>query len=160
MQIQKLNAEEREVSYPFLQEALVKADLSSDMPPQEVRRRLDPLADEIIRQSFLRMGQKSRESGVPIIGAFVPSTEEIKGYDRKNHPLLISYAKESDFKVIILDGAYAGHTEEDIQLAPWDTHLSVMGHRLVADRFYRALVEHDAELHLGLSETVSSAQVQ
>jgi hypothetical protein len=160
MQIQKLNAEEREVSYPFLQEALVKADLSSDMPPQEVRRRLDPLADEIIRQSFLRMGQKSRESGVPIIGAFVPSTEEIKGYDRKNQPLLISYAKESDFKVIILDGAYAGHTEEDIQLAPWDTHLSVMGHRLVADRFYRALVEHDAELHLGLSETVSSAQVQ
>ena len=152
MQLQKLAQDKRDVSYPYLNEIFNEAGVTKDISHQEARRRLDPFGEKIIRQSFGKMGEFSRTHQIPIIGVFIPSTEEIKQYNPEWHPILKGFAEESGFNVVTLEGTYQGIDEESVHLAPWDTHLNGIGHELVADRLYGALVERDAQLQLGLSE--------
>ena len=76
MQLQKLALEKRDVSLPFLNEIFAEAEVTKDIPDQEARRRLTPFAKEIIKRSFLHMKGVSEEAGIPIIAAFIRSTEE------------------------------------------------------------------------------------
>lgn len=156
MQLQKLSQDKRDVSYQFLNDIFAEAGVTKDMPHQEARRRLDPFGEEIIRQSFLKMGEFSTAQGVPVIGAFIPSTEEIKSYNEEWHPKLKGFAENSGFNIVTLEGAYKGINEEAVRLAPWDTHLNAKGHVLVADKLYNVLLENDARLGLGLAQEALS----
>ena len=144
MQLQKLSLEKREVSLGFLNEIFEEAEVTPDIPDQEARRRLTPYAGEIIKQSFLHMRGIAEREEIPVIAAFVRSTEEIKEYDPKWHPRLKEYAREANFTVITLEDTYQGYNEADIQLTSWDTHLNEKGHELVAQSLYKALVENEA----------------
>ena len=102
------------------------------------------------------MGALGRAHQIPIIGAFIQSTEEIKRYNPERHPVLRGFAEESGFNIVTMEGTYKGVSEEAVQLAPWDTHLNGKGHEIVADKLYKVLVEHDALLNLGLSQSTIS----
>ena len=141
MQLQKLALEKREVSLPFLQEIFTEADVTTDIPDQEARRRLAPFAKEIIQRSFLHMQEVGEQAGVPIIAAFVRSTEEIKRYNPEWHPVLTKFAREAAFTVVTMEDTYTGYEASDIQLTGWDIHLNEKGHELVAISLYEALLE-------------------
>ncbi len=153
MQLQKLAQDKRDVSYVFLNDIFAEAGVTKDITHQEARRRLDPFGEKIIQTSFEKMGAFSDAQQIPIIGLFVPSTEEVDGYNEEWHPILRGYAEESGFNVVTLEGAYQGVEAEAVYLAPWDTHLNKRGHKLIADALYKTLVEEDARLQLGLTDT-------
>ncbi len=153
MQLQKLAQDKRDISLTFLKDIFKEAGVTKDMPHQEARRRLDPFGEQIIHESFLKMGEFSAQQQIPIIGAFIQSTEEVHGYNEEWHPILMAFAEESGFNIVTLEETYKGVDETSVQLAPWDTHLNGKGHKLVADKLYNVLLENDARLNLGLSNT-------
>lgn len=152
MQLQKLAQDKRDISYEYLADIFTEAGVTKDITHQEARRRLDPFGKKIIRTSFEKMGQFSEAQQIPIIGLFVPSTEEVDGYNQEWHPVLKGFAEESGFNVVTLEGAYQGIKAEAVYLAPWDTHLNGLGHKLMAEALYGTLVAEDGRLNLGLSE--------
>ena len=155
MQLQKLALEKREVSLPYLNEIFEKAEVTKDIPDQEARRRLTPYGKEIIQRSFLHIAEIAEREELPVIGAFIRSTEEIKRYNREWHPVLREFAEQADFHVLTLEGTYDGLSKEDIQLASWDTHLNDKGHEAVARSLYEALREHEMANELGLTMPLS-----
>lgn len=158
MQLQKISQDNRTVSYDFLNNIFADAGITNDMPHEEARRRIDPFGEQIIEESFQHMGAISEESGVPIIGLFVPSTEEINGFDAEWHPKLMSYAAAANFKVVEVNNVFDGVDEEAIRLAPWDTHLNGKGHEILAHRLYETLKANDGSLQLGLSASMLSKE--
>lgn len=158
MQLQKIAQDNRDISYGFLNDIFAEAGITKEMPHQEARRRIDPFGEQIIKESFQHMGAISEASGVPIIGLFVPSTEEIDGFNEEWHPVLTAHAASANFAVVKVNQVFDGVTEEDIRLAPWDTHLNSKGHEILADRVYETLKNHEVSAVLGLSASMLSEE--
>lgn len=156
MQLQKLALEKRDVSLPFLNEIFAQAEVTKEIPDQEARRRLTPFGKEIIRRSFLHMKGISEQENIPIIAAFVRSTEEIKRYNPEWHPVLSEFASEAGFAVVTMDDTYKGYSKADIQLASWDTHLNEKGHELVAHSLYNALMKEEVFRDMVLTEGLNT----
>ena len=151
MQLQKIAQDKRDISYAFLNDIFQEAGVTKEITHQEARRRIDPFGERIIQTSFEKMGELSEAQEIPIIGLFVPSTEEVDGYNPEWHPVLKGYAEASGFNIVTLEGAYRGIKAEAVYLAPWDTHLNGRGHKLIAEALYQKLVAEDERLQLGLS---------
>lgn len=113
------------------------------MVETEIRKRLDPVTDAVTRWSFEKIAAACREQGVKLIGIYIPTTREIGDIHQDRFDQLSRWALAAGYDAVwSLEGAYGEHDEASIQLAPWDQHLNVTGHRLVADRLYEVMMEN------------------
>jgi hypothetical protein len=56
-------------------------------------------------------------------------------------PTTLELAEKAGFEVLVLDNAYEGYSREDVRLAAWDEHPNSLGHRLIAEALFAALIE-------------------
>lgn len=147
---------DRSIPYPGLQKIVEKAGVDADMEKSEMRRRFEPLVDEMIQWSFNGIVAACRSQDVLPVLVYVPNTNEIEQLDQQQSAKLIRFAEEAGFIVLNLDGAFQGYKEESIRLAPWDWHLSTIGHQLVADRLYQEMKDN-AQV-LGLKQVDQNAK--
>ncbi|MEZ4701193.1 MAG: hypothetical protein R2834_12725, partial [Rhodothermales bacterium] len=151
MQIERMIKQKRAIEYPYLSELFTRLGVKPDMQQSELRRLLDPHGEEILKWSLEELNRKCIERGIPLVVLYVPTTEEINGLDPERAPDLIRILEETGIPTLMIDEPYRGRTADEVQLRPWDTHLSKIGHEVVADRLYDVLVEHSDELKLGAS---------
>jgi hypothetical protein len=128
--------------YPYLREILSKAGVDGEMPPAAALRRLVPFAGEVVFKSFVYFAEECRRQGITPVLLLVPLTTE-SGYG-EDSAQLSQLAAQAGFTVLDLTDAYDGYDSSRIIVAPWDTHPSVLGHRLLAERLYKALKENEA----------------
>ncbi len=132
----------REIDVPYaeINDVIARSGATPDMPPAHVRTLLSPFAEELIEWSIQRMADNARARGAEPVLLYVPITEEMDGVDPERLATLTGYGEKHGWTIINLDGALAGQDFEELKLAPWDTHLSKLGHELMAERLYTEIV--------------------
>jgi hypothetical protein len=57
-------------------------------------------------------------------------------------------------QTLFVEEPYRGYSAEQVQLRPWDTHLSKIGHQAVADRLFETLLRHPDAVMLEVTPAV------
>lgn len=135
---------------PELQQFIDKAGVTKDMAYSEQKRRLDEYQDDLVRLGYQRVLKVCADNDILPVWLFVPRTighiaeldEPVENISEYEH--WASIAREMGFEEIwSLVGAFDEFDEViKIQLAEWDTHPNVEGHKLLGDKFFDVLMEH------------------
>jgi hypothetical protein len=136
------------IKYPYVREKLQQAGVRPDMEEPELRRRIKPFANDLVRWSVQRIFDICREHRVAV--AAIPFLEPMP---RRGEDLvtITRLASETRIPLLSLDGVYEGHPLGTVRIRG-DIHLNALGHQLVADRLFEALRANDAQtLKLGFS---------
>jgi hypothetical protein len=126
--------------YPIVRSAFAESGVTPDMSVPMIRTRLEPYVDSIIEWSIQETAALSRARGIAPVAIYVPLSEEADGLDVERHATVTGFARDSGFPILDLHDAFVGVDHSAVQLAPWDTHLSGLGHQLVASKLYEALI--------------------
>lgn len=137
------------IPYPYVADKLRQAGVDPTMAEPELRRRLQPVLDDLVRWGYQRIAEIAREHKVQAIAVVVPRPEMPKNE-------LIALAKQTQIaaavgmKVINLESAFIGSNADSVRLPPTNTHPNARGHQILADRLYDQLRANDARtLRLG-----------
>ncbi len=138
------------IPYPYLEEIIARAGIVEGMSQSEMERLLKPFGREILRWSYERMVADMREEGILPVWVFIPALE--LPYTDEEVNSLVQLAEESGFIVLDLSDVYDDHDEASIIVAEWDKHPNALGHQLIAEDLYSALMENEQRIPLILSE--------
>ena len=135
------------IPYPYIREKLRQAGVEPDMGEPELRRRLQPILDDVVRWGYQRIAEVARERKLPVIAALVPRSEMPPGDGR----LLAKQAQVAEgFGMVVLSLEGAFKPGDSVRLPPPNNHPNALGHQLLADRLYEQLRANDARaLKLG-----------
>ena len=75
------------------------------------------------------------------VWVFLPTTKDDLRKDLV--PTLELVATEAGFVTITLSDVYGDHDQSEVTLEEWDFHPNDLGHRLIAERLYQAIVENE-----------------
>ncbi|MFK7847940.1 MAG: hypothetical protein AB8G77_21820 [Rhodothermales bacterium] len=133
---------------PELQQIIDKAGIDKDMPYSDQKRRLDEYEEEFVRWGYERVLKVCEEEGILPIWIYIPRTMdhldngEGSNMNEDEYKRWAEVATEMGFKEQwSLIGAFNEYEEvSEIQLAEWDTHPNILGHELLGDMMYEALV--------------------
>lgn len=126
--------------YPELRALIAGTGATADMDETEIERRLRPIMKDVARWSLSELAERCRSRGIPCIAAFVPATGQVGGAPPDQVAEVMDMAGDAGFITWTLDGAWGSHTQDEIELGPWDAHPNVLGHQLLAARLYELLV--------------------
>ena len=140
MHLEQVVQQGLEIPYPALQEIVDRSGAEPGMSMPEIRLRLKPYIQEVMEWSLRELRIIGEQRGYDIVPIFFPEPLETrKGVDEERHERLMHTIRAAGFEPLRLDDMYEGHALSELRLAPWDTHLSVYGNQLVADRLYELL---------------------
>jgi hypothetical protein len=135
------------IPYPYVAEKLRQAGVEPTMREPEMRRRLQPVLDDIVRWGYQRIAGIAKEHKLPVIAVVVPRSD-------MSPAEVVALAKQAQIaagfgmKVLSLEGAFGAH--DSVNVPPTNTHPNPLGHQLLADRLYSQLRANDARgLKLG-----------
>lgn len=151
LNLRRIIRERQPVRYPYVRERLAQTGLTPEAADLDVEQQLAPHLNSILRWGIEEVASVFEERGIPLAFVLIPTSEEVDGADEERVARLARDARDAGFTVLRLDEAYRDADPSSIQLGDGDTHLNPLGHRMVAERFYEALVDNDDRLRLGLS---------
>lgn len=123
-----------EIPYPALAETLSGIGVDGTTPLTELRLKLRPKIDDIVRWSIDEIAGYSERQGYELIPVYLPLVRELQTrIDQSRRAKLIDHLEEKELRYINLENVFDGTDTSELQLASWDTHLSVQGHRIVAE---------------------------
>jgi hypothetical protein len=154
MQVERMIKQNRVVEYAYLSDLFARIGVSPEMTQSELRRLLDPHGEEILKWSLEELNRQCIARGIPLVVLYVPTTEEIDGLDPERAPDLMRILEETGIQTLFVEEPYRGYSAEQVQLRPWDTHLSKIGHQAVADRLFETLVRHPYAVMLDVTPAV------
>ncbi|HEX2724136.1 MAG TPA: hypothetical protein VHM24_14555, partial [Gemmatimonadaceae bacterium] len=133
--------------YPEIARRLADSGAKPNLQPVELRRRIGPIANDIIKLSYRRILDTCRARGIPVVAIVFPTPQKSSFDDL---PALTKLAAAAGLPLITLEGVYDGYSVPSITLQSGnnraDPHLNGLGHKLVADRLYTLLRADDAKL--------------
>ena len=132
-----------QIPYPGLNTLIQGAGINSQMSPETIEARLDPLTDEILSWVYLEIVALSQASGVLPIWIYLPDVKPVPS--EQIFLDLSEKAREAGFIIVNLSGIFEGYDRDALIVAAWDLHPNRTGHVLIADGLYKALLT-DAEL--------------
>lgn len=135
-----------ELPYPDLLELARRAGVEPGASKEETVRRLTPFGSEILSWTYRRVVEVSHDHDMVPVWIFMPTLEFPLQEDKVSG--LVRLAEESGFIVLDLSHAYDGQDPESIVVAYWDKHPNAKGHMLIAEDFYRKLLERKEEIPL------------
>ena len=162
MQLENIVQQKRSLPYPFLTNLIEQVGASPDMEKSEIRARLKKHDQDLLQWSFEEIARTSDSLGAIPVALLIPTTREIDGIDPEWGGILTKITEYAGFHVLNLEGAYNGFEEEQVALAPWDQHPSVLGHQLIAKKLYEAIIAHPDlfQLNPGSDSPTDSSSVQ
>jgi lysophospholipase L1-like esterase len=121
------------------------------MAEPELRRRLQPVLDDLVRWGYERIAQVGRENHIPVMALVVPRAD-LPPTEGKMLARQVQIAAQYGMTVVNLEDAFNGQPPASLRLPPPNNHPSARGHQLLADRLYERLRAIDARgLKLGLA---------
>lgn len=129
------------IPYPVLDSIVSVAGLRRDMTLDQATERLwrAPFKHDIMRWSLQQIAEACRRRGVQPVWVFV-TTPEVR-IPPDEIQALKDAAAAAGFIVVDASDAYGSVDHSELRVAPWDAHPNALGHRMIAERLHRALVE-------------------
>jgi len=131
-----------QIPYPFLRNVIEESGVSTAMTDEEIRLALLPHLDSVIEWSLQEIAERCRERDLVPVWLFIPTTDEEESVMAGRFETLKGMAVDAGFALVVLEDVYGDHSLKELQLAPWDRHPNELGHRLIADSFYKALQQN------------------
>ncbi len=125
------------LKYPFLEQIVEKAGIKSYMSILQIRELLTPYADTIMKWGYKEIYAQCKKNNVVPVWAYMETTTEF--VDDKEYNELKAYAESLGFVTLDLRNTYGNIDRVEIQISDLNTHPNKLGHRLIAERFYREL---------------------
>jgi hypothetical protein len=125
----------------IVQRIVQKAGVHAKMPGIMIERRLRPHVPEVYEWVFKRFAHQCAQRDVRPLVIYRPATMDLEGAEPAEHVTLIRQAKGAGLEVIDLLPAFASAPDRNaLVLARWDDHTTALGHGLLADKLYQAIV--------------------
>jgi hypothetical protein len=122
--------------------------MSARLPWREAERRLRLKQHDIVVWALTRIvAECRRHNAVPVFLAL-----NVVNDAGEQNPALVRAAEDAGFVVLDLFDVYANHDRDSLRVADWDRHPNARGTRIIADRLYEELRQHESTLHLGLAD--------
>lgn len=125
------------LKYPFLEQIVEKAGIKSYMSILQIRELLTPYSDTIMKWGYKEIYAQCKKNNVVPVWAYMETTTEFVEDTEYNE--LKAYAESLGFVTLDLRNTYGNIDRVEIQISDLNTHPNVLGHRLIAERFYREL---------------------
>ena len=132
------------LKYPFLEYVRDASGAKSYMSALQISELLEPYADVIMKWGYTEIAKKCKENNATPLWAFMPTTTE--NVDIKEYNELKAYVETLGFVTLDMRDAYGNIDRKEVQLSEWNTHPNVLGHRLIAERFYRELMKNKSRI--------------
>ena len=127
---------------PYLLDLVRRTGISPDSGPNEARRRMRPYREELLRWVYSTFVAECRQRGIaPVFVYMQVVTEPDEPWRAADRNRILALAREAQFAVLDLTGAYEGYTSQQLWIAENDGHPNALGNRLLADKLYRLLTE-------------------
>jgi hypothetical protein len=133
-----------------LQGSGMTAESYIEMLPEEFHQRLEPYRNDLLVWAYSEMVQASRNFGAQLVFVLIPLTEA--DFTDSEREMLTAVARQVGGEVVDLRGVFDNYEANMLKVAEFDHHPNVLGHRLIANRFYDELARRAAAL--GLSQSV------
>ncbi|MBA3342920.1 MAG: hypothetical protein H0T48_13950 [Gemmatimonadaceae bacterium] len=145
------------IPYPYVREKLRQAGVDHTMEEPELRRRLDSVAEDLVRWSYQHIAEAARARGLKAVAIVLPEPRPNREADIDQTARL---AAAAGLPLIDLRGVYDGHSTQSLSLNDQaDPHWNTAGHQLVANRVYELMRENDAKgLRLGFTNKKAAAK--
>jgi hypothetical protein len=125
----------------LVQSVIRRAGVNGKMPAVMIERRLQPYVTELCRWSFQRFARQCAQRGVRPIVIYRPAPADFSGQESAARSKMLGMARSAGLEVVDLSPAFDSVTDRSsLILAKWDDHTTALGHRLLADKLYEALV--------------------
>lgn len=132
------------LKYPFLEYIQKVSGVKSYMSVLQIHDLLVPYTDTIIKWGYTEIEKKCREHNSVPVWAYLPTTSE--SVNMKEYNQIKGYAEKLNFVTLDMRDAYGNLPSSEVQLSEWNAHPNVLGHRLIAERFYRELKKNKSQL--------------
>jgi hypothetical protein len=132
------------IPYPELKDIIDQAGATPWLGSPWIRERLRPYTNDILGWAFRKLKADADKQGTKLLVLLLPETTD-KGNNVAMEQVerLYAVAVASGLQPVKFDGLYDNYEMSDISVTAWDPHPSVLGHRLVADRLYKHLVDQE-----------------
>lgn len=128
------------LKYTFLKYIQEISGARSYMSVLRIQELLTPYSDIIMKWGYKEIAEQCKKNNAVPIWAFMPTTTE--DVDMKEYNELKAYVETLGFVTLDMRDAYGNVDKKEIQISEWNTHPNVLGHRLIAERFYRELMKN------------------
>jgi hypothetical protein len=116
-----------------------EAKVDARTPELRAVKRLMPYWPRLMEWTYGRIAERCRQHGIQPVLVYLPGLVGSPSR-QKDGDLMMEMARKAGFKVISLAGVYGGASAESLTVAPWDGHANALGHKLIADKLYAALI--------------------
>jgi hypothetical protein len=123
--------------YPELLEFARSAGVAPDTPEKAALAALRPRREALLAWAYRQLVARCRAHGAVPVMAYLPILTPQK--DDLPVSTLLAIGREAGFLTLDLSGAYADQDPEKLEIAIWDDHPNVTGHRLVAEHLYSGI---------------------
>ena len=138
--LKKLETQNVETGYPYLQEAIRKL---SDLSEQEGQQ-AEVFSNDVIKWGLETFRDSCQAMGTIPVWVYIPVLNRNLDLEEKDE--LMAMAKETGLITIDLSEVFQntkGVKPIDLCLAEWDRHFSPLAHGLVGEALYQAVVESE-----------------
>ncbi|MER9071568.1 SGNH/GDSL hydrolase family protein [Mesorhizobium sp. M0904] len=132
--------------YDFVRDIVRESGIDPRADHEVLQRKLMPYGDRLLRAIYSRIVEAAKREGVGVFWIYLPRPDE-----RTSTELEKRLATEAGFNVLDLSGVYDGYDWRTLLVAPWDDHPNAAGHRLIADKLYQVLQQHQDLIPLNLA---------
>ncbi len=150
---------------PELQAIIDAAGIDKDMPYSDQKRRLDEHEELLVRWGYEHVLKVCEEKGIEPTWLFVPRTTDhlpdLEGNKMNDTEFerWSAVARDMGFETLwTLSGAFDAFEDvSEVQLAEWDTHPNILGHKLLGEKMYDVLMSRPELLGEGPTEETAPA---
>jgi lysophospholipase L1-like esterase len=125
---------------PFLVNIRERTGISSKLNHYELRRRLKPVASELVEWAYATMVATAASNGAQPVWVFLPRLGHDPNAERRRYETTSELARSVGFVTYSMEELWSGHNNvEALYIAPWDRHPNPTGHAMIAERLYAEL---------------------
>ncbi len=132
--------------FDFVQELFRELGIDPKTDSDRLRNILYPHKERILRAIYGRLVELTRARHIPAVWVYLPRVREQAA--EGSPEIEMRLAQEAGFTILDLSGVYDGQDPALIEVAPWDNHPNAIGHRLIAEKLYRVLLDNQDKISL------------
>ena len=125
------------LKYPFLENIVKESGVKPYMSMLQIKEMLTPYSDTIMKWGYIEIAKQCKKNNAIPVWVFMETTTEF--VDLKEFNELKEYAESLGFVTIDLRDTYGKLDRNEIRISELNTHPNVLGHRLIAEKFYKEL---------------------
>jgi hypothetical protein len=124
----------------YMRELIAKTRLTKTMTQEQMRKRLQPHANDIMAWVYREIVALCRKYQIVPVWVALPQLSELFLY-RLLDERHLQQARAAGFITISLTNLYRQHPQKLLWIAPWDIHPNAKAHRFIAERLYLELMQ-------------------